>query len=106
MIKIAIRLRIRPPKRRSPSERLRARLYYRKNRTKIRVQRRRYLRTHKDIIKHRKMFMRFKPTWFKRPKKIKPHAPIKAKHFKLHIPKAIRPKKPHFFKFHKVHHSS
>ena len=65
---VAVKLRIKPPKRRSPTERLKARLYYRKNRSKIRTQRRRYLRTHKSILKHRKMFMRYKPKWFKKPK--------------------------------------
>lgn len=65
---LAVKLRVKPPKRRSPADRLKARLYYRKNRSKIRTQRRRYLRTHKSILKHRKMFMRYKPKWFKRPK--------------------------------------
>lgn len=100
MEKVAIRLRFKPPKRRTPSQRLRARLYYRKNRAKIRVQRRRYLRTHKNIIKHRKMFMRFKPTWFKKPSHSKapkpPHVTPHHKKFKLSIPKFLRIKKiPH-----------
>ena len=93
MKRIAIRLRIKPPKRRSPSERLKARLYYRRNRSKIRMQRRRYLRTHKTQIKHRKMFMRYKPTWLKKPKHKKPSKP---KVFKLHVPH----KKPSFKMFH------
>jgi len=71
--RIAVKLRIKPPKRRSPIQRLKARLYYRKNRSKIRVQRRRYMRLHKSILKHRKQFMRYKPTWFKKtPKRPKP----------------------------------
>ena len=87
MEKIAIRLRIKPPKRRPPQERLKARLYYRKNRAKIRMQRRRYLRVHKSVMKHRKMFMRYKPTWFKKPTKIK-H--VKPKKFKVSIPKRVK----------------
>jgi len=85
-------------------QRLKARMYYRQNRAKIRVQRRRYMRIHKTQIKHRKSFMRYKPSWIKKPKKMKhtiPHG------FKLHVPKMRHPK-PHFFKPkkirpHKVH---
>lgn len=95
MKKIAIKLRIKPPKRRTPSQRLKARLYYRKNRAKIRLQRRRYLRIHKNIMKHRKMFMRFKPTWFKKPKPAKHPKPSKKK-FKLTIPKVRKPKTKYF----------
>jgi hypothetical protein len=80
-----MRLRIHPPKRRSPSQRLRSRLYYRKNRGRIRMQRRRYLRKHRTTIKHRKLYMRYKPTWFKHPKKVKPK---KVKHFKMTVPKS------------------
>ena len=111
MQKIAIKLRIHPPKRRTPSQRLRARLYYRRNRAKIRMQRRRYLRIHKSIIKHRKMFMRYKPTWFRKPSKHK--KPMKPKKFKVVVPKSFHPrhlkvrrpglKKPHFFKPRRTH---
>lgn len=101
MQKIAIRLRIHPPKRRNPGQRLHARLYYRKNRAKIRMQRRRYLRIHKTQIKHRKMFMRYKPTWFKKVKKPSHHV-SKPKKFKLHIPKTKKIKKLKLFKPHKV----
>lgn len=94
MEKIAVRLRIKPPKRRPPSQRLKARLYYRRNRARIRVQRRRYLRTHKSILKHRKMFMRYKPKWFKGPKKVKPIKPLKPKKFTLIVPKIKKHKKP------------
>jgi len=69
--KIAIQLRIHPPKRRTGLQRLHARLYYRKNRARIRMQRRRYLRMHKSQLKHRKLMQRYKPTWFKKPKR--PH---------------------------------
>lgn len=89
--KMAIRMRIKPPKRRTPVERLKARLYYRRNRSKIRLQRRRYLRKHKSTIKHRKEFLRYKPTWFKKPKK---KAPPKPKKFKVFVPKKPARKKP------------
>jgi hypothetical protein len=101
MQKIAIRLRIHPPKRRNPAQRLHARLYYRKNRAKIRMQRRRYLRIHKTQIKHRKMFMRYKPTWFKKTKKPTHHVK-KPKKFKLHIPKHKKMKPLKLFKPHKI----
>lgn len=83
-IKTAVRLRIKPPKRRSALQRLKSRLYYRKNRSKIRLQRRKYLRSHKTVLKHRKMFQRYKPVWYKKSPKIKPH---KIKKFKVVIPK-------------------
>lgn len=86
--KIAIRLRLHPPKRRTPMQRLRTRLYYRKNRARIRLQRRRYLRMHRSILKHRKMMQRYKPIWFKRPPKPTQHK-LK-KHFKVRIPKRIK----------------
>jgi hypothetical protein len=88
ILKIAIRLRIHPIKRRTSLQRLRSRLYYRKNKAKIRMQRRRYLRTHKTQLKHRKQFKRFKPTWFKKPKTYKPKV-FKPKKFKVIVPKKI-----------------
>lgn len=88
MLKIAIKLRIKPPKRRTPVQRLKAKLYYRRNRARIRMQRRRYLRTHKSQMKYRKQFMRYKPVWFKKPKKIKHKTNI----FKVKVPKKIKPK--------------
>jgi len=87
---ISVKLRIKPPKRRSPSQRLKARLYYRRNRAKIRLQRRRYIRIHKSILKHRKMFMRYKPTWFKKPSK---HKKLKSPTFRVRTLKVKRPKK-------------
>lgn len=86
---ISIKLRIKPLKRRSPSQRLKARLYYRRNRSKIRLQRRRYIRTHKNILKHRKMFMRYKPSWFKKPSK---HKKLKSPKFKVKTFKVKKPK--------------
>jgi hypothetical protein len=67
-------------------QRLKNRLYYRRNRVKIRMQRKRYLRTHKTQLKHRKQFERFKPTWLKKPKI--PHQ-TKPK-FKITVPKRIK----------------
>lgn len=84
--KIAIRLRLHPPKRRSPVQRLKSKLYYRRNRAKIRSQRRRYLRTHRSQLKHRKLFQRFKPTWMKKPK-VPTHTKPK---FKVFIPKKLK----------------
>jgi hypothetical protein len=87
-----LRLRIHPPKRRSALERLKTRLYYRKNKTKIRAQRRRYIHQHKSILKRRKLFQRFKPSWLKKPKH--PHIPrpkhLKPKKYKLLVPKKRR----------------
>ena len=84
--KVAIRLRIHAIKRRTGLQRLHSRLYYRRNRARIRMQRRRYLRTHKIQLKHRKQFKRFKPTWFRKPK---PYRPPKPKKFKLIVPKHL-----------------
>lgn len=83
-------MRIKTPKRRSPAERLKARLYYRRNRSKIRVQRRKYLRKYKTTLRNRKLFKRFKPTWLKKPDRPKHHKPKK---IKIRVPKHIRPKK-------------
>ena len=95
MKKIAIRLRIGPPTRRSALDRLKAKLYYRKHRAKLRAQRRRYLRQHKSILKHRKLFQRYKPQWYKKPH----HAQPRAKKFKVRVPKMHKvPKLP------KIHH--
>jgi len=90
---IAISLRIKPLKRRTPAERLKARISYRKNRSKIRVQRRRYLRTHRSVLKHRKMFMRYKPTWFKKIRHTTPKKPQAPKKFKLIVPKIKKTRK-------------
>jgi hypothetical protein len=86
MRKIAIRMRIHPPKRRTPMQRLKTRLYYRRNRARIRMQRRRYLRIHKTILKRRKLFQRYKPSWYRKP--VKPHH-VKPKKFKVFVPKMI-----------------
>jgi len=90
--KIAIKMRIKPPKRRSPLQRLKRRLYYRRNRSKILVQRRRYMRKYRTILKHRKLFRRYKPPFIKKPSKpkhLKPHK-IKPRKVKVRIPKKRR----------------
>ena len=95
--KMAVRLRIRPPKRQTPSQRLKRRLYYRRNRTRIVMRRRRYLRTHKSLLKaHRKLFRRFKPKWMTKPRK--PRKPSKTKKFRVSIPHMVRSKKPSFLR--------
>lgn len=64
-------------------ERLKARLYYRRNKSKIKLQRKRYLRTHKSILKRRKLFQRYKPSWMQHKK---PKAP-KVRKFRVVVPK-------------------
>ena len=102
MEKIAIRMRINPPKRRTPQQRIKSRLYYRRNRAKIRLQRRRYLRKNKSTLKRRKLFKRYKPTWFKKPPKpshlapkkpAKPKSKSKPTFFKVKAPKRTSPVK-------------
>jgi len=62
---------VRKIKRRSPTQRLKSRLYYRTHKAKIRLQRRRYTAKNKLFSKTRKMFKRSKPSWLN-PKKSKP----------------------------------
>lgn len=90
--KVAIRMRIKPPKRRTGLERLKSRLYYRRNRAKIRMQRRRYLRKHRTTLRHRRLFLRYKPPWLKRPKKPKPIKPKTRPKFKIKVPQTFRRK--------------
>jgi len=85
---VAVKLRVKPPKRRPASARLKSRLYYRRNKSKIRLQRRRYMRSNKSTIKHRKMFMRYKPSWMKKPRKVKPVKTLAPKKLKLTVPKS------------------
>ena len=90
-------------KRRSPTERMRARQYYRSHKTKIRLQRRRYAKRNKLFMKSRKMFKRTKPSWMhkrKAPKapKMRIHKPKKSpfkkfqKPRKVYVPKRIKHK--------------
>lgn len=83
MPKVGIKMRIKPPKRRTPLDRLKARLYYRRNRSKIKLQRKKYMRKHKSLLKHRKqLFQRYKPTWVRKPPKHTAPKPPKIKAIK------------------------
>jgi len=75
-------------KRQTPAQRLKARLYYRKNRTKLKIQRRRYLKRTHIFNKARKLFKRSTPSWLRKPhfKSPKLHKP-KFKKFKFNVPK-------------------
>jgi hypothetical protein len=68
--------------RRTPSDRLKARLYYRKNKVKLKLKRKRYLKKNKIFNKTKKLFKRTRPS-FKAPKIHKP----KFKKFKFNVPK-------------------
>ena len=78
-------------KRRSAIDRYKARQYYKRNRTKIKVRRKKYLKKTKSFSKARKLFKRTKPAWMT--KKSKP------KTFK---PKLYKPKKPKSPRSHKA----
>lgn len=82
-------------KRRTALERYKARLYYRKHKTKIKIWRKKYLRKNKIFLKTRKLFKRTKPSWlFKRKKYIYKPKKIKIKHPKfrkrIYVPKRRR----------------
>jgi hypothetical protein len=93
---------------RSPGQRLKARLYYRKNKAKLKFRRRRYMQRNKMYFKTRKLFKRTKPKWFakkklhgKKPKIKHPKSksvthkikkPKKRKAIKLHAPKRKKSK--------------
>ena len=75
-------------KRRSPTDRLKSRLYYRKNKSKLRIKRNRYLKRSKIFSKSKKLFKRSTPSWLRKrkPKAPKLHKP-KFKKFKFNAPK-------------------
>jgi len=95
MKKISVKLRIRPPQRRTPAQRLKSRLYYRKHRAKIRLQRKKYLRQHKFLLKNRKLLKRFKPVWYRRKQPTKTPKPHLMKKFRPNIPSLHLPQKKH-----------
>jgi hypothetical protein len=70
-------------KRRSAIDRYKARQYYKRNKTKIKVRRKKYLKRTQSFSKSRKLFKRTKPAWMSKRKK--------PKAFK---PKVYKPKKP------------
>jgi len=85
--------------RRSPTKRLKARMYYRIHKAKIKLQRRRYLRKNRLFLRSRKLFKRVKPHWLS-PKKYK--QPSRKIRVKRHPgPKKIR--KPHRPRVRKAH---
>jgi len=79
---------VRVLKRRSPAERLRAKLYYRKNKVKLKLKRKRYLKRNKIFSKSKKLFKRTTPSWLRKTKHKAPkiHKP-KFKKFKFNAPK-------------------
>jgi len=88
-------------KKRTPADRLKSRLYYRKNKNKLRLSRRRYNHQTKIFSKIRKLNKRPKPSWLhkavrsglskaKKPKKV---GPIKKFVKKMtSVPKITHPK--------------
>lgn len=76
-------------KRRSALDRYKSRQYYRKHKTKIKVQRKKYMKKNKIFMKSRKLFKRTKPSWVSKKKKFKIPKP------KIHKPKTRKPGKVH-----------
>jgi len=85
-------------KRRSPTARIKSRLYYKTHKSKIRLQRRRYTKRNNLFLKSRKMFKRTKPSWMTH-KKTKPPKTHVTKPKKSPVKKFQRPAK---LKVHKV----
>ena len=84
-------------KKRSPLDRLKARIYYRKNKTKIKLKRRRYAKRTKLFNKTKKLFQRSKPVWYSKKKLKKPRTrkPPKGKIKKTQVnPRVKIPTKP------------
>jgi hypothetical protein len=73
---------------RTPTQRLKARLYYRKNKTKLKLKRKRYLKRNNIFNKSKKLFKRSTPSWLSKKKNKAPkfHKP-KFKKFKFNAPK-------------------
>lgn len=102
MLKVSIKLRVKPPKRRSPLQKLKSRLYYRRNRAKIRLQRRKYMRKYRTLLKNRKLYKRYKPTWLRKKKPTTSPKPIKTVKPKLYKPPKTKTFKPHKVKKFKI----
>lgn len=66
-------------KRRTPLQRLKARQYYKRHKSKIRLQRRRYMLKNRLFTKTRKLFKRTKPGWLYHKKQKAPKTHIKKK---------------------------
>jgi hypothetical protein len=80
-------------KRRTAIQRYKAKLYYRKHKTKIKLWRKKYLRKNKIFLKTRKLFKRTKPVWLLKRKKRQIYKP-KIKMIKRPKVKNIKIKKP------------
>lgn len=83
-------------KRRSAKDRLKSRLYYKKNKRQLMLKRKRYLSRNKPFLGTRKLYKRSKPAWYskhkqKQPTSIKPKKPTMVKPKKR---PAILKKKP------------
>lgn len=85
--------------RRSAIDRFKARQYYKRHKTKLKIHRKMYRKKNKIFLNSRKLFKRTKPAWLAKKKKFKaPPKPrikkIKApKLRKLHVPKRSFSKK-------------
>lgn len=79
-------------KRRSAIDRYKSRQYYRRNKSKIKLHRKQYMKRNKTFNKSRKLFKRTKPAWMSKSNK--------AKTFK---PKLYKPKKPKIIKPGKIY---
>ena len=93
---------VRKLKKRKPGARLKSRTYYRKNKRKILLRRKRYLTKNKAFLKSRKLYKRQKPAWMTRrthkqkptkTKIIKPKQHKVVKEHKTFKPKIIKPRK-------------
>jgi len=80
-------------KRRSPIARIKQRQYYKTHLSKIRLQRRRYIKKNSLFLKSRKMFKRTKPAWMTHKKTKPPKSHVK-KAPKSTVKKFQPPKKP------------
>lgn len=83
-----IRPGFRVHRRRTATERMKAKMYYRKNKSKIKIWRRRYNQKRKLIHTARKLLKRSKPQWMTRKKSFKPKT-FKPKTFKPHFKRWI-----------------
>ena len=89
---------VRKLKKRKPGARLKARTYYRKNKRKILLRRKRYITKNKAFLRTRKLYKRQKPAWMTRrlhkvkPPKTKSEVIKPKKHEVITKPKIFKPK--------------
>lgn len=90
---------VRRLKKRKPGEKLKRRTYYRKNKRKILLRRKRYLVKNKPFLKTRKLYKRQKPKWISQRKTLTSKVPklkiIKPKKHPHSTTKPFKPKKIH-----------